>query len=306
VTGTRMAIILNSLAIYIIWGSTYLAIKYAVADVPPFLLAGARFVLAGVLLLAFAEWKKERRLDRPTRKRALISGSLLVMGNALVCVAETTISSGMAAVIVGSVPIWVMLFNWMVFNGKKPSHRQTLGITVSLVGLMVLGRSQGATEASSWAGVAAILVAVISWTFGTLLQSKADTKGRLIRYSGFQLLVGSASAFISAAFAREYGQFDVASIGARAIASYFYMAIFGSAIAFSSYLWLTQNVEPSKVGTYAVVNPLVAIWLGWALLDEPLTLVIVLCTCAVLAGIYFVIFPQRALSELRSNRVMNR
>ncbi|RZA12335.1 MAG: drug/metabolite exporter YedA, partial [Proteobacteria bacterium] len=172
---SRAAIILNSLAIYLIWGSTYLTIKYAVADIPPLLLAGGRFVLAGLILLAIAQIKNERSLDRKTMKRALLSGSLLVMGNALVCVAETTISSGMAAVIVGSVPIWVMIFSWTIFRGKKPSPRQFAGIFASFIGLIVLSGSQGAAEYGSLKGVAAILVAVICWSFGTLLQSKADT-----------------------------------------------------------------------------------------------------------------------------------
>ncbi len=290
---SRAAIILNSLAIYLIWGSTYLTIKYAVADIPPLLLAGGRFVLAGLILLAIAQIKNERSLDRKTMKRALLSGSLLVMGNALVCVAETTISSGMAAVIVGSVPIWVMIFSWTIFRGKKPSPRQFAGIFASFIGLIVLSGSQGAAEYGSLKGVAAILVAVICWSFGTLLQSKADTKGRLIRYSGFQLFFGSSAAFVFAAMAGEYQAFEWARIGPLALASYFYMVIFGSAIAFSSYLWLSQNLEPSKVSTYAVINPLVAVWLGWALLDEPLTLTIIACTLLVLAGIYFVIFPKK-------------
>lgn len=289
----RSAIILNSLAIYLIWGSTYLAIKYAIEDIPPFLLAGARFFLAGIILLVIASLKREKALDRLSQKRAFFSGSLLVMGNALVCMAETTISSGMAAVIVGSVPIWVMLFNWSFFKGKKPSQRQTVGILCSMIGLIVLSQSQGQSDYGTWIGVIAILIAVISWAFGTLLQSKADTKGRLIRYSGFQLLVGSSAAFVSAAIAGEYGQLQIESIRPLAFFSFLYMVIFGSAIAFSSYLWLTQNLEPSKVSVYAVINPVVAVWLGWALLDEPLTALIIGCTLLILAGIYFVIFPKR-------------
>ncbi|RYZ50901.1 MAG: drug/metabolite exporter YedA, partial [Proteobacteria bacterium] len=108
---SRSAIILNTLAIYLIWGSTYLAIKYAIEDIPPFILAGARFLFAGLILAVIAQLKKERSLDKASMIRALFSGSLLVMGNALVCVAEKSISSGMAAVMVGSVPMWVMLFN---------------------------------------------------------------------------------------------------------------------------------------------------------------------------------------------------
>lgn len=290
---SRTAILVNSLAIYLIWGSTYLAIKYAIEDIPPFLLAGSRFLMAGLILLAVASFKREASLDPATKKRAVFSGSLLVMGNALVCVAETTISSGMAAVIVGSVPIWVMLFNWTVFKGEKPTQRQTLGILCSMAGLIILSRSQGSSDYGTWIGVIAILIAVISWSFGTLLQRKADTKGRLIRYSGFQLLTGSLAAFISAAFAQEYAQLDIAGIRPLAFFSFLYMVIFGSAIAFSSYLWLSQNLEPSKVSVYAVVNPVVAVWLGWALLDEPLTAIIIACTLLILAGIYFVVFPKR-------------
>jgi drug/metabolite transporter (DMT)-like permease len=290
---SRSAIILNTLAIYLIWGSTYLAIKYAIEDIPPFILAGARFLFAGLILAFIAQLKKERSLDKPTMIRALFSGSLLVMGNALVCVAEKSISSGMAAVMVGSVPMWVMLFNWTVFKGKRPSNRQALGILISLIGLVWLSQSQGGDQHGSFAGVVAILFAVISWAFGTLLQSKADTKGRLIRYSGFQLAIGSLASFFAALLTREYADFSFAAIRPLAYASYLYMVIFGSAIAFSSYLWLTQNADPSKVSTYAVVNPVVAVWLGWLLLDETLNVQIAVCTVMILAGIYFVIFPKR-------------
>lgn len=290
---SRTAIVLNSLAIYLIWGSTYLAIKYAVEDIPPLLLAGARFFLAGLILLAIAQLKGEFALDWASKKQALLSGSLLVMGNALVCVAETKISSGMAAVIVGSVPIWVMLFNWTFFKGKIPSSRQTIGIISSMIGLIVLTQAQGQSQVGTWPSVVAIIIAVISWAFGTLLQGKANTKGRLIRYSGFQLFFGSFAAFFSAAIANEYSSFDLDAIRPLAYASYFYMVIFGSAIAFSSYLWLSQNLEPSKVSVYAVVNPVVAVWLGWAFLDEPLTALIIGCTLLILVGIYFVIFPSK-------------
>ncbi len=295
---SRTAIILNSLAIYLIWGSTYLAIKYAVEDIPPFLLAGSRFLVAGALLLVVSSIKREQALDTATRKRALVSGSLLVMGNALVCVAETKISSGMAAVIVGSVPIWVMLFNWTFFAGNRPSSRQAIGITSSMLGLILLSRAQGASDMGTLSGVAAIIAAVISWAFGTLLQSKADTKGRLIRYSGFQLLVGSSAAFLSALVTKEFSSFDWQAVRPLAIYSFLYMVIFGSAIAFSSYLWLSKNLEPSKVSVYAVINPVVAVWLGWLLLDEPLTMVIIGCTALILAGIYFVIFPKKKITAL--------
>lgn len=297
----RSAIIMNTLAIYIIWGSTYLAIKYAIEDIPPFLLAGARFLLAGIILSAIAYFKKEDALDRPTMIRALFSGSLLVMGNALVCVAEKSISSGMAAVMVGSVPIWVMLFNWAFFQGKRPTNRQALGILFSFSGLILLSQSQGSEQHGSLAGAIAILFAVISWAFGTLLQSKAQTKGRLIRYSGFQLAVGSLASFFSALIMSEYSGFDWEAVRPLALASYLYMVVFGSAVAFSSYLWLTQNADPSKVSTYAVVNPVVAVWLGWMLLDEPLNIQIVLCTVMILAGIYFVIFPKRSPAVLAAS-----
>ena len=292
----RTAIILNSLAIYVIWGSTYLAIKYAIEDIPPFLLAGARFLLAGVILTLVAMYKREAALDRPTQVRALFSGSLLVMGNALVCVAEKSISSGMAAVMVGSVPMWVMLFNWSVFKAKRPSPRQTLGILFAFVGLIVLSQSQSQAQHGTLPGVIAILFAVIVWAFGTLLQSKAQTRGRLIRYSGFQLGVGSLAAFLASLITSELTDFSLAAVRPLALASYLYMVIFGSAVAFSSYLWLNQNVEPSKVSVYAVVNPIVAVWLGWLFLGEPINLAIILCTVMILAGIYFVVFPKRAHS----------
>ena len=290
----RSLVLLNFLAIYTIWGSTYLTIKWAIADIPPFFLAGFRFLCAGTLLYGLSLFKREVALDRPTMIRAFFSGSLLVMGNALVCVAEVSISSGMAAVIVGSVPIWVMVLNWMFFEKKQPTMVQFFGIVCSLVGVLLLSRSQGSDTKESLLGVVAIIGAVISWSVGTLVQRQAKTSGRLIRYSGFQLGFGSLIAFAAGFITHEQSDFSLAAIHPLALGSLLYMVIFGSAIAFSSYLWLSLHVETSKVSTYAVANPVIAVWLGWILLDEPINLKIILSSLLILLGIGFVVFRLRS------------
>lgn len=296
--GTPWAVILNFLSVYIVWGSTYLAIKYAVVSFPPLLMASGRFLLAGLLMYGIGMLRKEQSLLPPDKKIAAKSGILLVMGNGLVCIAEITIPSGFTAIIIGTTPIFIMLLNWFGFEKTIPNIRQTVGIFISFIGIVLLTKGDMTMSSTTQLiGVGLLIIAIISWAIGTLMQRKAGKLPNIFKFSGFQLLMGSIVVGVIGLLRGEVAQFNPALVNTAAVVSIAYLVVFGSAVAFSSYIWLSRNVEPSKVSTYAVVNPVVAVWLGWAIAGEKVDIHTMMYSLLVLVGLYFVIFKSSKTSD---------
>ncbi len=297
-TPSRTSIILNFLSVYIVWGSTYLAIKYAVLSFPPLLMSSMRFFLAALVMFAIGKIRKEEKLLPGDKKIAGISGMLLVLGNGFVCIAEMTIPSGFAAIIIGTTPIFVMLLNWFFFEKSIPQIRQVFGILISLAGIVMLTKGDmSSADSTQLVGVGLLGIAILSWAVGTLMQRKAGKLRNIFTFSGYQLLIGSFLVGILGATRGELAQFDVSKITSTGVLAVLYLIFFGSAVAYSSYVWLSRNVEPSKVTTYAVVNPVVAVWLGWAIADEHVDLNTMLYSLVVLVGLYFVIFKPKASTD---------
>lgn len=286
-------VILNFLSVYLVWGSTYLAIKYAVVSFPPLLMASARFLLASALMYGLGMLMKESNLLPQDKKIAGRSGLLLVLGNGLVCVAEISIPSGLAAIIIGTSPISIMLLNWFFFERVAPTLKQFIGIVISFVGIVFLtkGETHGASH-NQIIGIVALIVAVVSWSIGSLMQRTGGKLQNIFKFSAYQLFVGSFLVGILGVLTGELKVFDVSKINQEGVIAFFYLVLFGSALAFSSYIWLTRNVDPQKVATYAVVNPVVAVWLGWVIADERIDFNTILFSLLVLVGLYFVIFSK--------------
>lgn len=287
-------VIINFLLVYLIWGSTYLAIKVGVKDFPPLYMAAMRFLVAGLLLFGIGKLRRETSLLPADRKIAVISGTLLVCANGFVCVAETWLSSGLAAMIIGTIPAWISLIHWRFFSGKRPSLKQAMGILISISGIVFLAGSdtQGAGSDRYW-GVLTLLASVILWSFGTLTQRKAGNLRNIFTFSATQLSGGCVVlAFLALIFEGPRALLTL-HVDGESLFAFFYLVIFGSVIAFSSYLWLSRNVNPTKVSTYAVVNPLVAVWIGWLFANEPLNSGTLISSVLILCGIYFVIFDRR-------------
>lgn len=294
---SNTTVVLNFLSVYIVWGSTYLAIKYAVLSFPPLLMASGRFFLAALVMFLIGKIRKEEKLLPADKKIAGTSGILLVFGNGLVCIAEMTIPSGFAAIIIGSTPIFIMLLNWFSFEKITPNLRQVFGIIVSFVGIILLTRGDANANASQLVGIILLLFAVLSWAIGTLMQRRAGKLRNIFTFSGYQLLIGSGVVGILGILMGEIGQIEMAKINMTGIMAVLYLVFFGSAIGFSSYIWLSRNVEPTKVATYAVVNPVVAVWLGWAIAGEKFNFDTLLYSLIVLIGLYFVIFKKKTAEK---------
>jgi len=293
---SKTTIVLNFLSVYIIWGSTYLAIKYAVISFPPLLMASIRFLLAGLLMYGIGRLRGEQGLLLPDKKIAGVSGILLVLGNGFVCIAEMTVPSGLTAIVIGTTPIFMMLLNWLFFEKKIPTSMQSLGILISLIGIFLLTKGEMSVSGSEQlTGVFLLALAILSWSVGTLMQRKAGKLPNIFTFSGIQLLIGSVLVLILGILRGEVADFDTSKITSVGVMALLYLVVFGSMIAFSSYIWISRHIDASKVSTYAVVNPVVAVWLGWLIADEYVDMNTISYSLVVLVGLYFVIKPNKNL-----------
>jgi drug/metabolite transporter (DMT)-like permease len=262
------------LALYIVWGSTYLGIKVAIETIPPFLQAGIRFFISGVILLV---WQRAAGSEMPTRRQwastAIIGILLLLGGNGLLSWAEQVIPSGIAAVLIGSIPIFLVIAEALRPNGIKPTWRAVIGLMIGFAGIFLLagpsGISGSGLELDPW-GVAALLTACVLWAAGSIYSKTADLPKSSLMTTGSEMLMGSLGLFVVSFLAGEWHGWDLMEVSSRSLMGMAYLITVGSLVGFGSYIWLLQNAPISLVATYAYVNPVVAVLLGYWLGGEPL------------------------------------
>jgi drug/metabolite transporter (DMT)-like permease len=275
-------------AIYLIWGSTYLGIRVAVETLPPFLMAGMRFAIAGTLLFAFL---KLRGAPWPTaaqwREQAIIGAFLLLGGNAVVSWAELRTPSGITALILGASPLIVITFDWLRPGGSRPHTGLVCGVAVGIAGIALLV-GPGAIPANSRPPVAdlvALFLASVSWWVGSFYSKHLKSRTPLMLASSMQMLTGSGCMLLTGLALGEGRAFHVESVSTVSWAAFAYLVVAGSIVAFPVYIWLLEHSTPAKVSTYAYVNPVVAIILGWLILGEPMNLRIVLAAAVIIGAV---------------------
>ncbi|HJX26325.1 MAG TPA: drug/metabolite exporter YedA [Thermoanaerobaculia bacterium] len=282
--------------VYVIWGSTYLAIAIAIETLPPFWMAGVRFVVAGALLYGFSRWRGAPRPTLPHwRSAALIGGLLLLGGNGGVVWAEQRVSSGIAALLVSMVPLWMVLFRWMQPGGERPTKQVWAGVTLGFTGLMLLVRpwsSGGGVDKIDLLGVAALMFACISWAWGSIHSRRVPLPDSPFLVTGMEMLCGGAMLLLVGAFAGEPAQLDFAAVSARSALALLYLITFGALAGFTAYIWLLKVANPVLVSTYAYVNPIVAVFLGWLILGEPITGKTLLAAAVIVAGVVMITLAQ--------------
>ena len=268
--------------VYIVWGSTYLAIAYVVETLPPFLAAGARFLVAGLLLGAFViaqdRWRRGRGAPSSVRRprwvewrTALIVGSLLLLGgNGMVMVAEQTIPSGIAAVMIATTPIWMSLFDAAVTR-RRPSVLAVGGLLVGMAGVVILLLPEEGIAALDPVGIGLLLIAELTWAAGSVYARHGPMPAHQLSGTSMQQLAGGASLLLAAFIAGEPWRLDLAGVSVESWLGLAYLVVFGSLVAFTAYLWLLKNVAVTTVATYAYVNPIVAVALGMLFRGEELT-----------------------------------
>jgi drug/metabolite transporter (DMT)-like permease len=275
-------------AVYIVWGSTYLAIRYAVETIPPFIMGGARFVVSGLLLYA---WARMRGAPRPTKlewRDASIAGMLMLcFGNGAVGWAEQRLSSGIAALIVAVVPLWMVLLDWWRPRGSRPGAKTILGVLVGLAGLAVLVGIGDVRASGSVDKTAAIILVLgsLSWAAGSVYNKHGVQPESSAMATGAQMLGGSVILVIVGALTGELNGFSIAAVSRESWLGWIYLVTFGSLIGFTAYIYLLKAVSPAKAATYAYVNPIVAVLLGWAIADETVTRRMILGAAIILGAV---------------------
>ena len=280
------------LALYIVWGSTYLGIKVSIETIPPFFHAAVRFLISGLILVI---WQRSAGHPLPTRKQWIstgIIGTLLLLGgNGLVAWAEQFIPSGIAALIIASMPMFLVIGEAIRPNGVKPTWQGIVGLLVGFVGIFILvGPSEisGSTMKLNTFGVIALLAACLFWSTGSLYSKSADLPKSSLMNTGAQMLVGSVSLLIVSLLSGELIGWDVTAVSARSLYGLSYLVFVGSLVGFVSYGWLLQNAPISLVSTYAYVNPIVAVLLGTWFASEPLEPRIWLATAIIIGSVIFI------------------
>ena len=269
-------VILAFAAVYVVWGSTYLAIRYGIQTLPPFLMAATRFLIAGAVLLAWAGFRGESiRLSFVQWRRAFIIGALLFLGgNGGVTWAERYVASGLAALLVATEPLWVVIFNWGLSH-KRPNAKVALGVLIGLAGVALLvggGLSEGnAGSFLSLVGVGVVIASSLAWAGGSVYSSQRPMKASTLMASGMQMLAGGSLLLLVGLITGEFKRLNFANTSWVSIGALGYLTVFGSIVAFTAYSWLLRNVSLARATTYAYVNPVVAVLLGWLIAGEPLT-----------------------------------
>jgi drug/metabolite transporter (DMT)-like permease len=292
----RSLLILAFGAVYVIWGSTYLGIRVAVETLPPFLMAGGRFFVAGGLLLLVlrmrgAAWPTPRQW----RTAAIVGTALLVGGNGLVCWAEQTVPSGLAALTIATTPAWFALLEWLRPGGQRPDRLTVTGILVGFAGVAVLATSRDAAAANrnDYWGVLALVLACSFWAAGSLYAKHAGKTDSPWMGAAAQMLCGSGGLLVIACLRGEPARVALAEVSGRSWLALLYLVVFGSWIAFSAYLYLLRESTPARVSTYAYVNPLIAVLLGWLILDERLSPRMAWAAVLIVAGVVVITWPRR-------------
>ena len=281
-------------SIYVIWGSTYLAIRIVVETLPPFLSAGVRFVIAGVLLAAWLVARdgagRLRASRTELRGAAVVGVSLLLFGNGFVQMGERDVPSGLTALLIGSVPLWVVVYRRLA--GERIGGLTLAGVLLGFAGVGLLALPRGVSGEVAPLGLAFILVAAAAWAWGTFVSKRLRLPRDPLVSTTYQQLLGGAGLLAAAVVTGEVFALDPSAWSARSLAALAFLVVFGSLVAFSAYTWLLVHVPVSIVATYAYVNPVVAVLLGALVLAEPVTSSILVGAAMVITAVAFIVRQQ--------------
>jgi drug/metabolite transporter (DMT)-like permease len=291
--------------IYIIWGTTYLAIAFAVHTMPPFISGVARFALAGLLMYAWLRARNPHPFAGVNVPMMALTGVLLSgIGNGFVLWAQQGIPSGIAALIVASVPVLVLIFDWAFFSKRAPTKQALFGIAVAIAGVAtIVMHTRTLSGNAQPMYVLAMLVATTGWSIGTLVQKRAATQATVLSFTCGQMLFGAAAQLLFSLVTGEWSRFDPAAISWQGLVAIAYLVVFGSIIGLNCYLWLLTRVAAPKVATYALVNPVVALVLGAAVLGERVTLLAMVAAALVLVGVALIVFQDLPVMRALSARL---
>ena len=295
----KIALLTAFAALYLIWGSTYLGIRFAIDTIPPLLMAGTRFLLAGMIMHLIARWQGPTRASLADWRTLLIVGACLLLGgNGGVTLAEQYVSSGLASVMVATVPIYIALLAWAMGTGPKPSPIVWLGLAGGFIGVAILvgpalhfaPNQTGHPEI----GMLILLCSSFLWSLGSIYSIRAKTTSSPFLAAGQQMLCGGALLILAGVLIGELRRFDAGRISLLSVGSFSYLVIIGAVVGYSAYAWLLRHCDPSKVATYAYVNPIVAVLLGALFAGETLTPRAIVAASLIIGSVALVITVQQS------------
>ena len=288
----RSQLILGFALVYVIWGSTYLGIRFAIASMPPLLMCGVRYVIAGLILYSVLRYNGAPQPTRVHWKSALLLGGLLLLGgNGLVCLAEQVVPSGVTALIVAAVPLWMVLLS-ALDRKVWPRVLVVAGVFLGVVGigLLVLPGFSGIQDHVNPWGAATLLVATFSWATGSLYAPRALLPASSMLGTGMEMIGGGVLLLVAGSLSGELTRLDLGGITLKSLLALAYLIAFGSLLGFTAYVWLLKHTTPARASTYAFVNPVIAVLLGWALAGEQLTLRVALATVVIVAAVALILY----------------
>jgi drug/metabolite transporter (DMT)-like permease len=294
-------LVLSFFTVYLLWGGTFFAMRIGVVSFPPLILAGMRHFSVGLVLYPLLRWRTGIRPTTEQWKTAAITGLLLLcVGNGGVCWAEQTVPSGIAALLVATVTLWMVMVDWLRPKGHRPSARVLFGIVLGFAGMVILvGPARlGSSGRVDPGGAGVLVVASLAWACGSLYSKHGTLPSSPMLGVAMQGLCGGAALWIAALFAGEMGRFHPAAAPLRAWMAVGYLFVFGSCIGFTAYLYILKKSTAARVGTYAFVNPIVALVIGWVLGGEALSQRTLLAAAVILTAVVLVITaPHRDVRE---------
>ena len=286
-------------AIYIVWGSTYLAIRYAVETIPPLVTAGIRHSVAGSVLLAWAY----ARGYRPKREHwiagAILGALFFLIGHGSLHWAEQHVSSGLAALLIATEPMFILVLAWMS-GQQKISRLSAAGLGIGVIGVALLTGAELSAKGSSLIGMIAVLVGSLSWAAGVVISPKLKLPEDALGRTALPTICGAVMLLAAAGASGEFHSLQWSAVSMKSMLGLAYLIVFGSIVAFTAYTWLLQRCPPALVATHTYANPVVAVFLGWLLASEALTLRVVLASVAILGAILLIRRGERA-TEQRKN-----
>ena len=286
-------------AIYLVWGSTYLAIRYAVETIPPLVTAGIRHTIAGGVLLAWAYARGYRARREHWIGGIVLGGFFFLIGHGTLHWAEQYVGSGLAALLIATEPMFILLLAWLM-GQQKVSRISALGLALGVIGVAVLTGAELTTKHSSLLGLVMVLVGSLSWSAGVVLSPKLKLPSDAVARTAVPLVCGAAMLLITAGVTGEFHSLDWANVSLKSVFGLGYLIVFGSIVAFTAYTWLLQQCPPALVATHTYANPVVAVLLGWLLAGEPLTMRLVLASLAILGAIVLIRRGERVAAPQRA------
>jgi drug/metabolite transporter (DMT)-like permease len=286
-------------AIYLVWGSTYLAIRYAVETIPPLVTAGIRHTVAGGIMLAWA-WARGFRPTRANWISGIIVGALFFfVGHGSLHWAEQYVGSGLAALLIATEPMFILVLAWSM-GQQRISRLSALGLALGVLGVAVLTGVELTVKGSSLAALLAVLLGSFAWSAGVVISPKVKLPSDALGRTALPTICGAVMLLAAAGLTGEFHTTHWASISMKSILGLAYLIVFGSVIAFTAYTWLLQRCPPALVATHTYANPVVAVFLGWLLAAEPLTPRVVLASVAILGAIVLIRKGERSVAASAS------